>query len=118
MFKNLVEEGRYRTINSLVSNPAVVKMINGRFSRYAELLSLRYDGEGFHARARLLGSGEEVRVCVRSVVFSADCSSVKLEGFSASAPWCQHLLEDFVEGRSFAIPEPARLPLRPLAKML
>ena len=48
----------------------------------------------------------------------ADCSSVKLEGFSASAPWCQHLLEDFVEGRSFAIPEPARLPLRPLAKML
>ena len=118
MFKNLVEEGRAAALNGLVSHPAVLKMANTRLARYAELLSLNYGREGFHARARLLGSGEEVRVCVRSVVFSADCSSVKLEGFSASAPWCQHLLEDFVEGRSFAIPEPARLPLRPLAKML
>ena len=118
MFKNLVEEGRYRTINSLVSNPAVVKMINGRFSRYAELLSLRYDGEGLHARARLLGSSEEVGVSVRRIAFAEDCSSVTLEGFHSAAPWCRNLLQDFVEGCRFDIPEAARLALRPLARLL
>ena len=118
MFKNLVEEGKWAAVNSLISNPAVLKMINARLSRYAEILSLRYDREGFHARARLLGSAEEVPVSVRSIHFAPDCSSVKLEGISSGAPWCLHLLQDFVEGRDFPIPEAARLPLRPLAKML
>ena len=59
MFKNLVEEGRAAALNGLVSHPAVLKMANARLARYAELLSLNYGREGFHARARLLGSGED-----------------------------------------------------------
>jgi hypothetical protein len=59
-----------------------------------------------------------VPVSVRNIRFAPDRSSVKLEGISSGAPWCLHLLQDFVKGRDFPIPEAARLALRPLAKML
>ena len=119
MFENLLGDAKYAAITGLISNPIVLGMLNGgRLGRYAELLSLRCDSEGFHARARLLGSAEEVAVSARRIAFAPDCSSVKLEGISSGAPWCLHLLQDFVEGRDFDIPESARATLRPLAKLL
>ena len=119
MFENLLGEAKYAAITGLISNPIVLGMLNGgRLGRYAELLSLRCDREGYHASAKLRGSAEEVKVSVQKITFSTDCSSVKLEGFSSGAPWCLHILQDFVEGRSFAIPESARSALRPIAKLL
>ena len=119
MFENLLGDAKYAAITGLISNPIVLGMLNGgRLGRYAELLSLRCDREGYHASVKLRGSAEEVKVSVRSLAFTPDCSSVKLEGFSSGAPWCLHILQDFVEGRSFDIPESARPTLRKLSKLL
>ena len=116
MFKNLFENGKNSAINALLSNKNTLALINGKLSRYGEVLSLQHSESGFHAEARLLGSAETIRVSVRKLAFSEDCSSVKLCGFSSSAQWCQHLLEDFVEGKEFDIPTEARPFLKPLAK--
>ena len=116
MFRNLLENGKSAAINALLSNKAAMALINGKIARYGEVLSLKYDARGFHAQARLLGSSETVRVSVQKLVFTEGCSAVKLCGFTSSAQWCQHLLEDFVEGKEFDIPLEARPFLKPLAK--
>lgn len=116
MFKNLFENGKNSAINALLSNKNTLALINGKLARYGEVLSLQHSESGFHAEARLLGSAETIRVSVRKLAFSEDCSSVKLCGFSSSAQWCQHLLEDCVEGKEFDIPTEARPFLKPLAK--
>ena len=116
MFRNLLENGKSAAINALLSNKTAMALINGKIARYGEVLSLKYDARGFHAQARLLGSSETVRVSVQKLVFTEGCSAVKLCGFTSSAQWCQHLLEDFVEGKEFDIPLEARHFLKPLAK--
>ena len=116
MFRNLLENGKSAAINALLSNKAAMALINGKIARYGEVLSLKYDARGFHAQARLMGSSETVRVSVQKLVFTEGCSAVKLCGFTSSAQWCQHLLEDFVEGKEFDIPLEARPFLKPLAK--
>lgn len=116
MFKNLLENGKSAAINALLSNKAALALVNGKISRYGEVLSLRYDESGLHAEARLLGSSETVRVSVQKLIFTEECSAVKLCGFSSSAPWLQHLLEDFVAGKKFDMPAEARPFLKPLAK--
>ena len=116
MFRNLLENGKSAAINALLSNKAAMALINGKIARYGEVLTLKYDALGFHAQARLLGSSETVRVSVQKLVFTEGCSAVKLCGFTSSAQWCQHLLEDFVEGKEFDIPLEARPFLKPLAK--
>ena len=116
MFKNLFENGKNSAINALLSNKNTLALINGKLARYGEVLSLQHDESGFHAQARLLGSSETVCVSVRKLVFSEDCSAVKLCGFSSSALWCQHLLEDFAEGKELDIPTEARPFLKPLVK--
>ena len=116
MFKDLFETGKNTAINALLSNKSALALVNGKISRYGEVLSLRYDENGLHADARLLGSSETIRVSVQKLIFTDECSAVKLCGFSSSAQWCQHLLEDFVEGKAFDIPAEARPFLKPLAK--
>ena len=116
MFKNLLENGKSAAINALLSNKTALALVNGKIARYGEVLSLNYDESGFHAEARLLGSSETVRVAVQKLVFSEGCSAVKLCGFSSSAQWSLHLLEDFVEGKEFDIPSEARPFLKPLVK--
>ena len=116
MFKNLFENGKNSAINALLSNKTAMALVNGKIARYGEILSLKYDDCGLHAEVRLLGSSETILVSVQKLVFTEDCSSVKLCGFRASAQWCQHLLEDFVEGKGFDIPAEARPFLKPLVK--
>ena len=116
MFKRLLDAGKNSAINALLSNKTALALVNGKLARYGEVLFLNYDESGFHAEARLLGSSETVRVAVQKLVFSEGCSAVKLCGFSSSAQWCQHLLEDFVEGKEFDIPSEARPFLKPLVK--
>ena len=105
-------------INAALSSDMVIGLINRRVSRYGEVRSLRYDAEGFHGVLQLLGSAEIVSVDVRELVFAPDCSSVKLAGLTSNVLWCQHLLEDFVEGRAFDIPENVRAYVKPVAKWL
>ena len=117
MFDNIFASGKPALINNILSSKAALKLINSRLSRYGELLSLRYENECFHAEFRLLGSSETVNVAMKKLVFTEECRAVKLGGFSSNAPWCQNLLEDFVEGREFEITEEARTFVKPLAKL-
>ena len=117
-FKELFAPAKATAINAALSSDKVLGLINKNISRYGEVHSLRWNNEGFHGMFQLLGSAEIVAVNVRELVFAPECSSVKLTGLTSSALWCQHLLEDFVEGRAFDIPENARVFVRPVAKLL
>ena len=117
MFDNILTSGKTALINNILSSKAALMLINNRLSRYGELRSLRYEKECFHAEFRLLGSSETVNVAMKELVFTEECRAVKLGGFSSNAPWCQNLLEDFVEGREFEIAEEARTFVKPLAKL-
>ena len=117
MFDNIFTSGKTALINNILSSKAALKLVNSKLSRYGELLSLRYEKECFHAEFRLLGSSETVNVAMKELMFTEDCKAVELGGFSSSAPWCQNLLEDFVEGREFEITGEARTFVKPLAKL-
>jgi len=114
----MLSKAKEMAINTALSSDMVIGLINKKLARYGEVHSLRWDNEGFHGMVQLLGSAEIVAVNVRELVFAPDCSTVKLVGLTSSALWCQHLLEDFVEGRSFDIPENARVFVKPVAKLL
>ena len=43
MFKDLFETGKNTAINALLSNKSALALVNGKISRYGEVLSLRYD---------------------------------------------------------------------------
>jgi len=117
VFDNIFTSGKTALINNILSSKAALKLVNSKLSRYGELLSLRYEKECFHAEFRLLGSSETVNVAMKELMFTEDCKAVELGGFSSSAPWCQNLLEDFVEGREFEITGEARTFVKPLAKL-
>lgn len=118
MFAKLAASAKSTAVNAALSSDMVMGLVNKKLCRYGEVRSLRYDEEGFHGMLQLLGSAEIVAVDVRELVFAPDCSSVRLSGLTSNIQWCQHLLEDFVEGRAFDIPENARTYVKPVAKWL
>ena len=117
-FKSFFSPAKIAAINAALSNDKLLGLINKNISRYGEVRSLRYDDEGFHGMVQFLGSAEIVAVNVRELVFAPDCSAVRLTGLKSNMLWCQHLLEDFAEGRTFDIPEDARAYVKILAKLL
>ena len=118
MFSKLAASAKNTAINAALSSDMVMGLINKKLYRYGEVRSLRYDADGFHGVVQLLGSAEIVAVDVRELVFAPDCSSVRLSGLASNVQWCQHLLEDFVEGRAFDIPENARTYVKPVVKWI
>ena len=109
---------RNKTLNTLLSSTAVLGFVNKKLERYGMMEELFIDGSGYHAVIRLHGRETLLKLSVSAVKFSDGCTHVSLHGVSASELWLQHVLEDFLEGREFALPEAAVSALKPFRSIL
>lgn len=114
----MFESMKVKTLNTLLSSPAVLGFVNKKVDRYGLVDRLFVDESGYHAEVSLLGRGAALTIDARSIRFSEDGARVSLHGMKASELWLQHLLEDFLEGREFALPEAAVTALKPFRSML
>ena len=107
---------KYKAVNTLLSSPAVLGLVNAKVERYGTVTKLAVDEGGCHAEVRLLGRDMPLNNTVGVIEFSDDGGRVTLRDLRGSEAWLQHLLEDFVAGKKFDMPAEARPFLKPLAK--
>ncbi len=60
---------------------------------------------GYQTRVLLNSADETLCVLIREIRVSEDKSRVSLHGFESNRKWLTHLLEDFVEGKEFDMPD-------------
>lgn len=109
---------KYKAVNTLLSSPAVLGLVNAKVERYGTVTKLAVDEGGCHAEVRLLGRDMPLNITVGVIEFSDDGGRVTLRDLRGSEAWLQHLLEDVVDGREFELPPAAASALRPFRSML
>lgn len=109
----------FGSIKDSLSSTAAKSLLASRIDRYGKLTDLRIRSRDRTISAEVLLEGEEVPVTILIELYRIDGTSgahtLTVEKLTASRPWLQNLLEDFVLGKPMAVPSIVLLALgRPL----
>ena len=91
--------------NTILNSPCTLSIINKKIERYANISEIHKYEDGFHLKFRLLNDDRDIIVHIRELCLNEDRRTVSLHGFQSDSAWLQHILEDFVEGKEFMLPD-------------
>lgn len=94
--------------NLFLGSDTALNLVNGYTGRYAQVKGIRKNGDVFEFTVQPNGSAEIVSVRASQLSVADDNSGIAINSISASMPWVDHALKDFVQGRTFEIPEAGR----------
>lgn len=92
-------------VNALINSATVLNLINSKIERYASVKRIEKGDSGYLVCFMLAGDGSEITVRLGEIRLNEQKNAVLLHGLSSTMPWLQHVFEDFVEGKSFELPE-------------
>lgn len=91
--------------NSISEDGYTLSTLYKEKERYANISEISKCGNGIHLKFRLLNDNRDINVDIRKVCLRDDGHVVSLYGFKSDSAWLQHILEDFVEGKKFLLPD-------------
>lgn len=91
--------------NSISEDRCTLSTLYKEKERYANISEISKCGNGIHLKFRLLNDNRDINVDIRKVCLLDDGHVVSLYGFKSDSAWLQHILEDFVEGKKFLLPD-------------
>lgn len=102
---NSVENTLVRIFDCILADRYTLSIINKEKERYANISEIYKYGNGFYLKFRLLNDDRDITINIRNVCLTDDGHFVSLYGFKSNSAWLQHILEDFVEGKKFYLPD-------------
>ncbi len=90
--------------NSISEDRCTLSTLYKEKERYANISEISKCGNGIHLKFRLLNDNRDINVDIRKVCLLDD-GVVSLHGFKSDSACLQHILEDFVEGKMFYLPD-------------
>lgn len=91
--------------NAILNSSCALSIINKKIERYAIVSEITKEENGFLLKFRLLNEDNDIVVYLKEICLNDDGRTVSLHGFQSDTAWLQHILEDFVEGREFLLPD-------------